>query len=68
MVQVAIVYRGRQITLYRNGALYADYTIQGDACGLWPDDTVLVGRRHLRAAAPALFVGAVAEARIYDRA
>jgi hypothetical protein len=68
LVQIAIVYRGQRVTLYRNGAMYADYSMPGTPAGFGPDDTVLIGRRHLRAGPPASFAGAVADARIYDRA
>lgn len=68
LVQIAIVYRGSRITLYRNGTLYADYVMPGAPAGFGPEDTVLIGRRHLRAGTPASFAGVVADARIYDRA
>ena len=48
LVQIAIVYRGQRVTLYRNGAMYADYSMPGTPAGFGPDDTVLIGRRHLR--------------------
>jgi hypothetical protein len=54
--------------LYRNSAVYADYLMPGAPAGFGPEDTVLIGRRHLRAGTPASFAGVVADARIYDRA
>ncbi len=67
-VQIALVYRGRQATLFRNGEIYADYTMPGEPAAFGPDDTVLIGLRHLRAAGSAWFAGVVEDARIYDRA
>jgi hypothetical protein len=68
LVQIAAVYRGRRVALYRNGALYADYTMQEAPAAFGPDDTVLIGRRHLRAGGAACFSGVIDDARIYDRA
>jgi hypothetical protein len=68
LVQIAVVYRGRQVTLYRNGALYAQYAMQGDPAAFGPDDTVFIGKRHLRAAGATCFSGEIEDARIYDRA
>ncbi|MFV1968269.1 MAG: GH32 C-terminal domain-containing protein, partial [Pirellulaceae bacterium] len=65
LVQIAIVYAGRQITIYRNGEKYADYTAGGserfsDEC------LVLIGLRH-REAGPdhRFFTGSIEDARIY---
>ena len=63
-----MAYRGRRVTLHRNGVVYADYTMQGDPAAFGPDDTVYIGRRHLRAAGASCFSGEIEDARIYDRA
>ena len=44
-VQIAVVYKGRQITLYRDGKKYADYTA-GGAEQFGGDSLVLMGLRH----------------------
>lgn len=64
-VQMAVVYRGQEITIYRNGAEYARHNITKPQF-FGADSVVLIGPRHLdnRSA----FGGAVADARIYDRA
>src|SRR5439155_19644242 len=46
-VQVAIVYRGRQVTVYRNGTKYAQYTMPNPPQQFGPSAVVLFGRRHL---------------------
>ena len=65
-VQVAIVYRGKQVTLYRQGKKYAEYrAVSAERFG--SDSKVLIGLRHIGAAAAnRFFVGAVEDARIYD--
>jgi len=65
-VQIAVVYRGKRITIYRNGSVYADY-MAPDQEQFGGDSIVLMGLRH-RAAAPAnrFFTGAIDDARIYS--
>ncbi len=65
LVQMAIVYQGRQITLYRDGRLAADYTAEG--AERFPSDSlVLMGLRHLDAGAEnRFFTGSIDDARIY---
>jgi sucrose-6-phosphate hydrolase SacC (GH32 family) len=65
LVQVAIVYRGNQVTVYRNGKEYAHHEItQPQAFG--PDSAVVIGLRHIEAGDRACFAGAIDDARIYD--
>jgi sucrose-6-phosphate hydrolase SacC (GH32 family) len=67
LVQIAAVYRGRQVALYRNGRPYARYTIdQPQEFG--PESTILIGLRHLPAGKGKYFAGTVEDARLYDRA
>jgi len=64
-VQIAIVYKGRQITMYRNGREYADYTAK-NAEKFGPDSKVLMGLRHLDANPQGrFFIGTIDDARIY---
>ncbi len=66
LVQIAIVYLGREITVYRNGASYTTYAAEGsERFGL--ESKVLLGLRHVEAAAEnRFFTGSIEDARIYD--
>ena len=65
LVQVAIVYKDQQITLYRNGSQYAEYTAAG-AERFSGDSLVLLGLRHLDANPDnRFFTGSIEDARIY---
>lgn len=65
LVQVAVVYKGKQVTLYRNGAKYADYAV-GSPEAFASDSLVLMGLRHLGANPEhRFFTGAIDDARIY---
>lgn len=66
IVQVAIVYRDREIIAYRNGQEYSRHTIDyPQAFG--PGSVVVIGPRHLEGWTDC-FAGAVEDVRIYDRA
>ena len=66
LVQIAIVYKGKQITIYRNGKPYADYSAKG-AERFGRGSTVLMGLRHLDARpANRFFTGTIDDARIYN--
>lgn len=68
LVQVAIVYEGRQITLYRNGNRIASYTAENQE-SFGSDSFAVMGLRHLGAdAANRFFVGSIDDARIYNLA
>jgi beta-fructofuranosidase len=65
LVQIAIVYQGQQVTIYRNGAQYASYSTTG-AERFGNDCKVLMGLRHTDAAAEnRFFTGCLEDARIY---
>jgi sucrose-6-phosphate hydrolase SacC (GH32 family) len=67
LVQIAIAYAGRTVTVHRDGAVYSRHGIE--AAQPFDDDSVVVlGLRHLDAADRACFAGSIADARIYDRA
>lgn len=67
-VQIAVVYCGRQVTIYRNGQLYADYAFDGEPAAFTKDCIAMLGLRHRTAGAPRIFSGAIDDARIYDTA
>lgn len=65
-VQLAIVYRGREISVYRNGKPYAKYTTAQDPQKFGPRPVVLFGRRHLDAHDKEHSIaGLIKDARIY---
>ncbi len=65
-VQIAIIYQGRQVTMLRNGELYANYTMGGPPHPFGPRSIVMFGPRHL-ANRRDCFAGRIRDARIYDR-
>ena len=65
LVQMAIVYNGNQVTIYRNSEMYAQYSID-EAQTFGPDSVAIMGLRHLDAGDRACFAGAIEDARIYD--
>ncbi len=65
-VQIAIVYEGQQITLYRDGEMAASYEI--DTTQHFDSNSMAVfGKRHLDTSDPARVRGRIDDARIYDR-
>jgi len=67
-VQMAIVYRGRDIAVYRNGEPYAHYTMANAPQVFGPQAVVMFGRRHLEARdAQREFSGRIKDARVYAR-
>ena len=65
LVQVAIVYKGNHVTVYRNGKEYARHQIsQPQKFG--SDSAVVFGLRHLEAAGQPCFVGTIDDARLYN--
>jgi len=67
-VQIAIAYKDRQITIYRNGRQYAQYFMPNTPMEFGPQSTVLIGKRHLDVGEGGRFAGTIDDARIYDRA
>ncbi len=68
-VQMAIVYRGNEVAVFRNGRDYAHYPMPNPAQEFGPTSLVLFGRRHLDAGDPDnSFAGRIKDARIYDQA
>lgn len=64
-VQIAIVYRGNEVTLYRNGRPYSQHAIQ-EPQRFDSNSAVVIGLRHLESQDGACFAGAIDDARIYD--
>lgn len=68
-IQVAVVYRDREVTLFRSGHEIAHYTTTQPALAFDRAPTVLFGRRHLEVRdRDNSFAGRIRDARIYDRA
>jgi beta-fructofuranosidase len=68
-LQIAVVYRGREVTLLRNGRQYAQYTMAESPRSFGPAALVLFGRRHVDATDKEnSFTGRIRDARIYDQA
>src|SRR4030042_1148186 len=66
LVQIPIVSKGKQITIYRNGSKYADYTASA-AERFGGESIVLMGLRHVDAMPQnRFFSGSIDDARIYD--
>ena len=68
-VQLAAVYSGNTVTLYRNGARYAHYQIE-KPLDIAPGGRIILGLRHLamREDDKAHFRGAITDARVYSAA
>ena len=65
LVQTAIVYRGAEITIYRNGKQYSRSQIK-ERLEFGKDSAAVIGLRHLEAGDGACFAGAIDDARIYN--
>ncbi|UCG59592.1 MAG: GH32 C-terminal domain-containing protein [Phycisphaerales bacterium] len=66
-VQIAIVYKDKSVTIYRNGERYSSYKIdQQQTFG--PGSVVMFGKRHVTTSDTSCFRGRIDDARIYDRA
>lgn len=63
LVQIAIVYRGNEVTTYRDGKEYSRHTIKAPL-SFGPESVVVIGARHLGNVS--CFAGAIDDARIYD--
>ncbi len=66
VVQIAIVYRGNEVTVYRDGREYSRHTIKAPQT-FGADSVVIIGPRHLEGMQDC-FAGGVDDARIYNRA
>ena len=68
LIQMAIVYQGHQISIYRNGEPYASYEASNIDLLSFKDNMVVFGLRHEGAGNGQNLQGAIEDARIYDRA
>jgi len=66
--QMAIVYKGNQIAIYRNGEPYASYEANNIELLGAGDSQAVFGLRHEGAGTGQTLLGSIADARIYDRA
>jgi beta-fructofuranosidase len=66
-VQIAIVYRGQEITIYRDDELYAQYSTSGQPFAFGRNTAILFGQRHLMKNVDCLF-GRIRDARVYASA
>ena len=67
LVQMAIVYKGSQISIYRNGEPYASYEASNEDL-LKTQNQAVFGLRHEGAGTDQTLKGSIEDARIYDRA
>jgi beta-fructofuranosidase len=62
-LQIVIVYKGKEVAIYRNGQPYASYTMENDPVEFGGESIVLIGARLLDGG---FFTGSIEDARIYD--
>ena len=67
LVQIAIVYKGQQVTVYREGEEYSRHTMASPAATFTTDSLVVMGLRH-QGAGNGYFTGSIEDARIYGMA
>ena len=68
LIQLAITYRDREVTLYRNGEVIDHHTMNGEPQTFGEHSRVTIGLRHHRATDQAHFAGSIDDARIYSQA
>lgn len=68
LIQMAVVYKGNQISIYRNGEPYASYGASNIGLLSVKDNIAVFGLRHEGAASGQTLQGSIEDARIYDRA
>lgn len=67
MVQIAIVYQGNQVRIFRNGIPYSDYSVANPVT-FGAAAEIFIGWRHFGAGEGSFFAGQIEEARLYDQA
>ncbi len=68
LIQMAIVYQGKQITIYRNGELDASYEADNLDLLSAKDNMTVFGLRHQGTGSGQNLQGSIEDARIFDRA
>jgi len=66
-IQLAITYQDKTVTIYRNGEKTCDYKVDR-TCAFSDDLAIVFGVRHIKPDNKNTFIGAIDDARIYDRA
>ncbi len=66
-VQIAIVYEGTDVTVYRKGKVYASYKIE-ERRKFGPESIIMFGQRHAAEPDSGYYQGKIDDARIYDKA
>ena len=66
-VQVAITYQDKTVALYRNGDKQCEYKVD-KICSFSDSLAIVFGVRHIKPDNQNTFVGAIDDARVYDRA
>lgn len=64
-VQIALVYQGKLVTIYRDGQVYSQFEVEQPQA-FSKQSAVVMGLRHLDAKDHACFAGTIDDARIYD--
>jgi len=67
-IQIAIVYHGRQVEMFRDGKPYAHYTMNNHPAAFTSRSRVLFGLRHLEIVGADCLVGSIDDARVYASA
>jgi hypothetical protein len=68
LIQIAVVYKGNQISIYRNGEPYASYEANNIDLLSAKDNMAVFGLRHEGAGTGQTLRGSIEDARIFDRA
>jgi sucrose-6-phosphate hydrolase SacC (GH32 family) len=68
LIQIAVVYKGNQISIYRNGEPYASYEANNIDLLSAKDNMAVFGLRHEGAGTGQTLRGSIDDARIFDRA
>jgi len=68
LIQMAYVYQGNRISIYRNGERYASYETSNIGLLGAPEQIAVFGLRHQGAGTGQTLQGSIEDARIYDRA
>ncbi|MDG3007961.1 GH32 C-terminal domain-containing protein [Paludisphaera mucosa] len=68
LVQVAVAYKGRRVSIYRDARPYAEYDMASEPVAFTSSSVALLGLRHLEMMGGPTFRGEIEDARIYPLA